>query len=156
MTVHSRAASSGNPTATSSGERENTMNDEMRQVMHACSAGSLDGSMAFPEVVGRLAAIGCEQYHADFRRQEKTYYMPDGQSEVAALPVEVSGIPSSFMDHALVAALRAIQAGQITYVEFLHRIMAAGCIGYFVNIAGKRAMYFGRNGESYVEVFPAP
>jgi uncharacterized protein YbcV (DUF1398 family) len=136
-------------------EREITMNAQARQVMHACSAGSLDGSMTFPEVVGRLAAIGCEQYHADFRRQEKTYYLPDGQSEVAALPVEVTGIPSTFADHALVAALRTIQAGQITYVEFLRRIMAAGCVGYFDNIAGKRAIYFGRNGESYVEVFPA-
>jgi uncharacterized protein YbcV (DUF1398 family) len=124
--------------------------------MHACSTGSLDGSMTFPEVVVRLAAVGCEQYHADFRRQEKTYYLPDGQSEVQALPVEGASISSTFSDHALVAALRAIQAGQITYVAFLRRIMAAGCVGYFVNIAGKRAIYFGRNGESYLEVFPAP
>ena len=132
------------------------MDGQTRQVMHACSTGSLDGSMTFPEVVARLAAVGCEQYHADFRRQEKTYYLSDGQSEVQALPVEGPSIPSTFSDHALVAALRAIQAGQITYVEFLRRIMAAGCVGYFVNIAGKRAIYFGRNGESYLEVFPAP
>jgi uncharacterized protein YbcV (DUF1398 family) len=132
------------------------MDERTRQVMHACSTGSLDGSLTFPEVVARLAAAGCEQYHADFRRQEKTYYLPDGESEVVALPVAGPAIPSVFSDHALVATLRAIQAGQITYVEFLRRIVAAGCVGYFVNIAGQRAIYFGRNGESYVEVFPAP
>lgn len=132
------------------------MDDQVRHVMHACSTGSLDGSMTFPEVVAQLAAVGCEQYHADFRRQEKTYYLPDGQSEVLALPVEEIPIPPVFADHTLVAALRAIQAGQSTYGEFLQRIMAAGCVGYFVNIAGRRAIYFGRNGESYLEVFPAP
>ena len=132
------------------------MDERTRQVIQACSTGSLDGSLTFPEVVERLAAVGCEQYHADFRRQEKTYYLPDGQSEVDVLPVMASSIPSAFSDHILVAALRAIQAGQITYVEFLRRIMAAGCVGYFVNIAGRRAIYFGRNGEAYLEVFPVP
>jgi len=33
--------------------------------------------------------------------------------------------------------------------------MAAGCVGYFVQIAGRRALYFGRNGESHVELFPS-
>jgi uncharacterized protein YbcV (DUF1398 family) len=131
------------------------MDEQTRHVMHACSTGSLDGSMTFPHVVAQLAAVGCEQYHADFRRQEKTYYLPDGQSEVVVLPVAGTAIPAVFSDHALVAALRAIQARKITYGEFLRRIMASGCVGYFVNIAGKRAIYFGRNGESYLEVFPA-
>jgi hypothetical protein len=31
--------------------------------------------------------------------------------------------------------------------------MAAGCVGYFVQIAGRRAIYFGRNGEFHVEQF---
>ena len=131
------------------------MDEQTRQVMHACSIGSMNGTMTFPEVVNRLGAIGCEQYHADFRRKEKTYYLPDGQSDVQALDVSDTSIPAVFSDHALVAALRAIQAGQIPYVEFLRRIMVAGCVGYVVNITGKRAMYFGRNGESYLEVFPA-
>jgi hypothetical protein len=31
---------------------------------------------------------------------------------------------------------------------------AAGCVGYFVQIAGRRTLYFGRNGETHVELFP--
>ncbi len=32
--------------------------------------------------------------------------------------------------------------------------MAAGCVGYFVQITGRRVIYFGRSGESHVEQFP--
>ena len=32
--------------------------------------------------------------------------------------------------------------------------MAAGCVGYFVQIAGRRVLYFGRRGEIYTELFP--
>jgi len=32
--------------------------------------------------------------------------------------------------------------------------MAAGCVGYFVQIMGRCVIYFGRKGESHVEHFP--
>lgn len=131
------------------------MDQKTKQVIRECSKGSLDGSMAFPEVVAKLAEVGCEQYHADFRRQEKTYYMPDGENHAEALPVGSRSIAAAFSPHHVVAALRTIQAGRITYVEFLKRIIEAGCVGYFVNIAGQRAIYLGRGGDMYVEYFPA-
>ena len=130
------------------------MNDKTRQVMHECSSGSIDGSMAFPNVVSKLAAIGCEQYHADLRRQEKTYYVPDGESHVEPLPPASRSIAPTFSADGIVDALRAIQAGQISYVEFLGRIVAAGCVGYLVYVAGRRAIYLGRNGDMHVEHFP--
>ena len=130
------------------------MNDRTRQVMHECSSGSIDGSMAFPEVVSKLAAIGCEQYHADLPRQEKTYYLPDGESHIEPLPTPSQSIAPTFSADGIVAALRAIQAGQISYVEFLGRIVAAGCVGYFVYVAARRAIYLGRNGDMHVEHFP--
>lgn len=129
------------------------MDEKVEQVMHECSKGSLEGTMAFPEVVSKLSAAGCEQYHADFRRQEKTYYMPDGEDHVEALPVGSRPIGQTLSPDAVIAALRAIQARQISYVEFLGRIIEAGCVGYFVYIAGKRAIYLGRNGEIHVEHF---
>ncbi|HEX6958633.1 MAG TPA: DUF1398 domain-containing protein [Ferrovibrio sp.] len=132
------------------------VNEEAEQVMRACMRGSLDGTMPFPEVVARLVEIGCEQYHADLRRQEKTYYMPGGESHVEPLPLGSQAIAQSFSADSVVAALRAIQERQIDYVEFLGQIIAAGCVGYFVYIAGKRAIYLGRNGEFHVEHFPAP
>ncbi len=47
------------------------------------------------------------------------------------------------------------QRGEHSYGDFLRKTMAAGCVGYFVQIAGRRALYFGRNGESHVELFPS-
>jgi hypothetical protein len=34
--------------------------------------------------------------------------------------------------------------------------MNAGCSHYEVYIAGRKAMYFGRDGDFYTEPFPAP
>jgi uncharacterized protein YbcV (DUF1398 family) len=131
------------------------MDEKTMQTMHDCSRGSLDGSMTFPEVVASLARVGCEQYHADLRRQEKTYYMPDGANTVEVLPLGPQRIAPAFSREAVVAALRTVQAKQISYVEFLKRIMDAGCVGYFVNIAGSRTIYLGRSGDMYVEDFSA-
>lgn len=132
------------------------MDRQVQQVMHECTRGSLDGGLPFPEVVARLTAVGCEQYHADFQRQEKTYYMPDGESHVEPMPIGKRPVAERFSGDGIVAALSAVQSGGIAYVEFLDRIMAAGCVGYFVHIAGRRAIYLSRDGEFHVEHFPAP
>jgi uncharacterized protein YbcV (DUF1398 family) len=51
-------------------------------------------------------------------------------------------------------AVRATQRGEIRYREFCRRIAAAGCVGYFVSLAGRRAVYYGRTIDTYVERFP--
>jgi uncharacterized protein YbcV (DUF1398 family) len=132
------------------------MEESDTSVMRACCEGSQSGTMDFPAVVRRLSAIGCEQYHADFRRGEKTYYMPDGDTYVSPLAVPPGRIAEAFSQEQVVAALRAAQSKQITYPQFLARIVDAGCVGYFVNLAGRRAIYMGRSGDSYVEHFPQP
>jgi hypothetical protein len=32
--------------------------------------------------------------------------------------------------------------------------IAAGCVGYFVQITGRQVIYFGRKGEMHIERFP--
>ena len=54
----------------------------------------------------------------------------------------------------VMAAIGAIQQGQIRYREFCARIAASGCVGYLVSLAGRRAVYYGRTGETHVEYFP--
>jgi len=49
---------------------------------------------------------------------------------------------------------RKYQQQEIGYAEFLRRIMRAGCARYLVFFCGRKAMYLGRNGESYIEPFP--
>ena len=53
---------------------------EQTQVIQGCARGALTGEIAFPEIVGRLARIGMERYHADYSRQEITYYLANGDS----------------------------------------------------------------------------
>jgi uncharacterized protein YbcV (DUF1398 family) len=130
-------------------------------IFHQCSAGSIAGTLNFPGVLAKLMAVGAEGYHCDLYRREKTYYLPDGSSHVEPEPEldphEFSGahIAHRFSEEGIKAALKAVQTGTITYVEFLRRIMAAGSVGYSVNLSGRRALYFSRSAEVYVERFPA-
>ena len=62
------------------------MNAEQTQVIQGCAQGALTGEIAFPEIVGRLAEISVERYHADYSRQEITYYLSDSNSLVVATP----------------------------------------------------------------------
>ncbi len=108
----------------------------------------------FPEVVARLAGAGVRSYTADLVKVRKTYYgaVSDGHDE--AMPLEQAPAIAPAFDSAGVAAtVKAIQRGEIGYAEFLSRIMAAGCARSEVFIAGRKAMYFGRDGEFYTEPF---
>jgi len=131
------------------------MTQEQTHIMHECAAGSLAGRLTFPQVVGNLIAIGVERYHADYTRHETTYYLPDGQSHVEKLDHPEMEIATSFFQPGIAAAITRIQRGETKYIEFLYETMAAGCVGYFVQLAGRQALYFGRNGEIRVEPFPA-
>lgn len=131
------------------------MDREQMAIIEECAATSLAGTITFPEVVGRLLALGVERYHADYSRHETTYYFPDGDSHVVKLAHPPHAIGATFAADGVAAAVQASQRGKIKYVEFLQRTMAAGCVGYFVQITGRQVLYFGRKGEVHVERFPA-
>lgn len=135
-------------------------NKETIAVLRECSERSVAGTISFPEVVSKLAAVGIEQYHADLYRREKTYYAPNGDSHVE---LEGGLDPKVFNAHAVAAelnstgvaeALRRIQHKEIDYQQFLCDIESAGVANYSVYLTGKRAIYTGRKGDAYVEWFP--
>lgn len=126
------------------------------EIMKKTTAGSLAGTMTFPEVVAQLSAEGVESYHADLVRLEKSFYLPSGETFVEGLDFVPPPIGNDFSEAEVISALRAIQARQINYQEFLRRIMVAGTTSYMVYLNGKKALYVGRNGEFYVENFPPP
>jgi len=130
------------------------MDPRLIDVMRDCTTGSDEERLSFPEVVGRLMQSGVESYHADLRRAEKTYYLPDGESHVVATHRITEAPARDFSADDVAAAVRAIQAGAIGYTMFCNRIAAAGCVAYIVSLIGRRAVYYGRSGESYVEPFP--
>ena len=131
------------------------MNAKQTQIIQECASGALTGEVTFPEIVGKLAQIGVERYHADYSRQEITYYLPDGESLVAATPHPAHATAAEFSPSAVEAAVRQSQRNEHTYLDFIRKTMAAGCVGYFVQITGRRVIYLGRNGESHVEHFPS-
>lgn len=130
------------------------MDAHVKEVVRECSRVSDEGSKPFGELVGRLMAAGIERYHADLVRAEKTYHLPNGDSEV--VPNDpIGAMPAgSFSAKGVEAAVRAVQGGAIDYKKFCERVMAAGCVGYLVSIAGRRVVYYGRTGDSHVEWFP--
>lgn len=124
-------------------------------VMTECKELSLQGKITFPEVVRRLHEAGVERYHVDLTRDETTYYLPCGESHVFATGGPVGAIAGPFDAAGVARAVRAIQRGEVIFPEFLRRIMAAGCVGYFTQIAGRRVQYIGRSGDMHVEPFPS-
>lgn len=130
------------------------MNPNTHAVLVDCTEGSSQERLSFPEVVGKLMAAGVERYLADLTRAEKTFYLPNGENETLKM-YAISGAPAErFSAEGVQAAVRAIQQQKIKYRGFCDRIAEAGCVGYMVSITGKRAVYYGRTGEIYVEMFP--
>ncbi|WP_437227626.1 DUF1398 domain-containing protein [Planctomicrobium sp. SH661] len=130
------------------------MNADKQQVLEKCAAGALKGELTFPEIIGLLAEIGVERYHADYTRQEITYYLTDGDSLVVASPHPDYETAEEFSAAAVEAAVRQSQRNEHTYLDFIQKTMSAGCVGYFVQITGRRVIYFGRTGDCHVEHFP--
>jgi uncharacterized protein YbcV (DUF1398 family) len=133
---------------------ETGMNAHVKTVVEDCTKASDEARLAFPQIVQNLMAAGVERYHADLLRAEKTYYWPDGGSHVVAAHGLDRMPAAAFSAAGVEAAVRASQAGRITYKEFCVRIAEAGCVDYIVSLAGRRAVYFGRTGENHVEMFP--
>lgn len=132
------------------------MHKEAVAAMHDCARLSDQGKITFPEVVRKLTDAGVERYHTDLCCDEHVYYMPSGDTHVEPMAALTWPIAEEFSDAEITAALHAIQHGEIDYMEFVRRIMAAGCVGYFVSLAGRKVQYFGRRGEIHEELIPAP
>jgi uncharacterized protein YbcV (DUF1398 family) len=110
----------------------------------------------FPKVVEQLVGAGVKSYTADLVKLRNTYYGAGGEAFDEALPLaDGPAIAPAFNQPAVTAAVKAIQRGEIGYTEFLRRIMASGCSHYEVYFSGRKAMYFGRDGDFYTENFPA-
>ncbi len=124
-------------------------------VLHDCLTLAFAGRMTFPETVGRMLETGVERYDADLHRLQKTHYGTDGTTHVEPMPLgDAPAIPAGFSPGDVQAAIEAIQGRQIEYPEFLRRIMVAGTASYSVYLGGRKAIYFGRNGDFHVEPFP--
>jgi uncharacterized protein YbcV (DUF1398 family) len=124
----------------------------MRKALEDSQAGKL----TFPEVVAMLTNAGVDSYFADLVRGEETFYTADGETHREQMTLPPAKTAGGFSQPGVVAAIRAAQADQIRYPEFVNRVSAAGTIAYWAFLTGKKVVYFGRKGEFHVEVFPRP
>jgi uncharacterized protein YbcV (DUF1398 family) len=109
----------------------------------------------FSKIIPMLAGAGVTSYTADLVKLCNTYYDAAAEAYDEVLPLKDGPAIAPKFDSATVAAtVKSIQRGEIGYAEFLRRIMDAGCSHYEVFIAGRKAMYFGRDGEFHTEPFP--
>jgi uncharacterized protein YbcV (DUF1398 family) len=124
------------------------------EVIHKTLAATEAGELTFPQVVGTLLDIGIESYFVDLVRADDTFYSTDGKSHVETMQIPAAPVAQTFNQADLVGALRAAQADQIRYPEFVRRARAAGAVAYWAFLTGKQVLYFGHKGECHVEKFP--
>ena len=127
-----------------------------KQVIHELAIATQQGKMTFPQVVKGLLETGVESYLVDFAAKQKTHYLTDGTTYTVPMVLEPGPIAAQFDGAGLVAAIRGAQADTVRYPEFVERSSAAGVIGYWAFLTGKRVIYFGRKGEQHIEEFPKP
>ena len=129
------------------------MDAHTKAVVREMSDASDAERVTFPEVVKALMEVKIERYHADLVAGRKTYYLADGEFEEVEVH-KVGGAAPAFSAEGVEKAVLAIQRGDIAYRAFCRQIADAGCVGYFVSLAGRRAVYYGRTGDEHVEWFP--
>lgn len=93
------------------------------------------------------------------------WHLPSAQSLYLtdAGPVVQQGAPlttgtfdvPAFDEAELIRVLRADQAGQTSLPEFLTGAWQAGVVSYTVDFAAREVTYYGADGSSYLEAYPA-
>lgn len=122
-----------------------------------CLRAAHDGSLAFPQIVGRLIEAGFESYAVDYRRNSQTFYLPDGESLVLDMPQPATPVAAIFDARRLADLVLWAQSNPADYsfAAFSTQARQAGCAGYVVSFLGRRVVYLGRSAETHVEHFPA-
>jgi uncharacterized protein YbcV (DUF1398 family) len=127
-----------------------------KQVIHDLAIATQQGKITFPQVVKGLLEAGVESYLVDFAAKQNTHYLTNGTTHTVPMILNPDPIAAEFDSVGLVAAIRGAQADTVRYPEFVKRSTAAGVIGYWAFLTGKRVIYFGRKGEQHIEEFPKP
>ncbi|MCX5496375.1 DUF1398 domain-containing protein [Kaistia dalseonensis] len=132
------------------------MDAERISIAENCLHAAHDGSLSFPEIVGRLITAGFEGYTVDYRRNTQTFYLPDGDSVMLDMQPSDGNVAPAFNASEIERLVRWAQANpaDYSYVAFSEKAKAAGCAGYLVSFLGRRVVYFGRTAETHVEHFP--
>lgn len=110
----------------------------------------------FPVLAEVLRQAGVQMNRWSLPSCQSIYLMKEGSVVQQGSPL-VAGtheIPK-FDREALITAIRTDQEGRSTFPEFLQAAWKAGVVGYDADFIGRKVIYYGSNGESYLEEYPA-
>ena len=101
------------------------------------------------QLLARLAKVGVETYHADFRRSEITFYLNTDETLVCAAEQPNVAIATEFSADKFASAMKyaAATGKDVDYQKWLAELRGAGCVGYFVSVLTNRTKFFDRRGE---------
>ncbi len=110
----------------------------------------------FPVLAESLRQAGVTSNQWSLPSCQSTYNTKDGIVVQLGIPLitQAADVPK-FDKQALIQALRKDQAGEIAFPQFLKLSWEAGVISYDVDFEKRTCTYFGAQGESYVEEYPA-
>lgn len=134
------------------------MNDPTSNLLNA-QQRAMDGRPAiggFPFLAETLRRAGVTANVWHLPSCQSVYYTESGivVQQLQPLAVGTFEVPD-FDEAALVAALRADQAGESSFEAFLSAIWCAGVLRYDVDLTARCVTYFGSRGEQYRETYPA-
>lgn len=110
----------------------------------------------FPYLAECLRQAGATKNIWQLPSAQSMFWTADGIVVIQNAPL-LSGLTEvlAFDEAKLIAVLRADQAGETTFPEFLAGAWQAGCISYTVDFNARTVIYYGAQGEEYLETYPA-
>lgn len=110
----------------------------------------------FPYLAETLRRAGVTRNLWSLPACQSLYLTEEGSVMTQGTPLVVGIVDVPRFDRdALIVALRADQAGESTFPEFLMAAWKAGVVSYEVDFVARNVTYCGASEESYVESYPA-
>lgn len=110
----------------------------------------------FPVLAEVLRQAGVQMNRWTLPSCQSLFFMKDAVVVQQGTPLvsSVHEVPK-FDRKLLIASIRADQEGRSTFLEFLEAAWKAGVIGYDVDFIGRKVVYYGALGDSYLEEYAA-
>ena len=110
----------------------------------------------FPYLAEALRRAGVNQNIWNLPSCQSTYFTEFGSVVSLGTPLVNATVDIPPFDReALIKALRIDQAGQSSFPEFLKASWEAGVVSYVVDFEKRVVIYYGDEGDSYSESYPA-
>ncbi|MBV1946804.1 DUF1398 domain-containing protein [Streptomyces sp. BV129] len=109
----------------------------------------------FPHLAEALRQAGVTRCAMTVPSNAMLYLTEAGPVAVQGEPLFTGMTDVPLFDRtALLAALRADQAGETAFPEFVRGCWQAGVVRYDVDLSARTCTYYGANEKSYVETYP--